>query len=343
MYPNCTFLKKILFSNFLKLKFPYKLTFALTYKCNLRCKTCSIWKKEKKSELSIEQIEKFFKKSNRFSWLDLTGGEIFLREDLEEVAKIILKHCRSLCIFHFPTNGQLTDKIVGFIEKIRQYRTNIAVVVTVSMDGPEEVNNEIRGCKEAWGRSLRTFIELRERGFRFAYLGYTLSDYNFNRLEEMFASVKGHYRHIRRSDIHINIAHTSKHYLNNADMNFDLQGLFNEEIKNYVRKRGNAIKSFLERRYFELLPSYISLKRMPLRCQALSSSCFIDPYGDIYPCTIHDRKITNISDIDYDLSKLWAQDNVAGLRGEILDKKCKGCWTPCEAYPAILGSLFKPN
>ena len=101
LYLRYLLLKKIFLSNFLRLRFPYKLTFTLTYKCNLECKTCFIWKKKHQEELTLNEIDRFFKKSNSFSWIDLTGGEIFLREDLLDILEIIFKHCRNLCILHF--------------------------------------------------------------------------------------------------------------------------------------------------------------------------------------------------------------------------------------------------
>jgi len=88
-----------------------------------------------------------------------------------------------------------------------------------------------------------------------------------------------------------------------------------------------------------MIPLYLSSKKMPVKCQALSASLFMNPYGDIYPCSIYDKKVANIRDFNYDLKKIWNVKNViADIRNGILNNKCAGCWTPCEAYPAILGS-----
>lgn len=334
--------KRIFLSNFLRLKFPYKLTFALTYRCNLRCKTCFIWKREQKDGLSIYEIEQFFKKSNFFSWIDLTGGEIFLREDLLKIFEIIFRYCRKLCLLHFPTNGYLTEKIINIVKEIRKYKGNIILVITVSMDGPENINNEIRGSKDAWMNSLITFIRLKELGLKFVYLGYTLSKYNSGSLKDMLTELRKYYQHINYNDIHINIAHISEHYFNNTLLDLmPEEGVIAEDILNFRRIKNISIKNFLERSYLSVNIGNLYSKQMPLRCQALGSSCFIDPYGNIYPCIIFDKRISNIRDIDYNLYKFWKEGSVTALRQEILDKKCPGCWTPCEAYPAILGSIFK--
>lgn len=342
-YLRYLILKRIFLSNFLRLELPYKLTFALTYKCNLRCKTCFIWKKEQKDELSTYEIEQFFKRSNLFSWIDLTGGEIFLRKDLLEILEIIFRYCRQLCILHFPTNGYLTEKIIGTVKEICTHRRDIVLIITVSMDGPEEINNEIKGDKDAWIRSLETFIELKNIGLKFVYLGYTLSKYNSGSLKHMLYEVRKYYQDINYNDIHINIAHKSEHYFNNTLLDLTSEITVTEDMLNIQKIKNTSVKNFLERSYLKLASSYLSLQQIPIRCQALASTCFIDPYGDIYPCIIYKRKISNIFDINYDFYKFWNEANTIILRKELLNKKCNGCWTPCEAYPAILGSIFKDS
>ena len=68
----------------------YKVTFILTYRCNLRCKICKIWETSpEKEEIKLDAIERIFKCLNGFNWIDLTDGEITLREDLTEVVRVL--------------------------------------------------------------------------------------------------------------------------------------------------------------------------------------------------------------------------------------------------------------
>jgi len=92
---------------------PYKLTFCLTFWCNYRCETCNIWHMKPRDELKLDEIREFFHRSKRFVWVDLTGGEVWLRKDFVDICEALTTECKNLLLLHFPTNGYLTDKIVA--------------------------------------------------------------------------------------------------------------------------------------------------------------------------------------------------------------------------------------
>src|SRR5262245_57799479 len=97
---------------------PFKLTFCLTYWCNYRCETCNIWKMQPRDELRLDEIRTFFRKSRRFLWVDLTGGEPWLRKDFVDICEAVTSNSPRLVLLHFPTNGYLTDKIVAGTREI---------------------------------------------------------------------------------------------------------------------------------------------------------------------------------------------------------------------------------
>ena len=123
--------RSILASNFRRLNEPYKLILALTYRCNLKCKTCGIWKNPPKKEMEVRDIEKLMKSLKYLSWLDLSGGEITLREDLLEIIETIIKNSKKLLIFHISTNGQLPAKTEVLVKKILEF--GVIPVVNISV------------------------------------------------------------------------------------------------------------------------------------------------------------------------------------------------------------------
>ena len=139
--------RQILTSNFRRVSFPYKLNFCLTYKCNSKCLSCDIWKIKSTNELTTNEISDFFKYSNKFLWIDVTGGEVFLRKDIVEIADIILQSCKDLYHLHIPTNSIVTQLTVDKIKQILNLSPKPnKFTITLSIDGPPELHDRVRGA-----------------------------------------------------------------------------------------------------------------------------------------------------------------------------------------------------
>jgi len=335
------FSKNILLSARGKLKHPYKLTFAITNKCNLRCKTCHIWKKKPVGELSFEEIDKFFNVNNFFNWIDITGGEIFLRKDLSEITKSIKRNIKNLVMLHYPTNGFLTDRIVEVTEEITSLDFN-NLVITVSIDGKKNIHNEIRGNEKSFDRCIETYKELKKNKDLKVYLGCTLSPFNINHFGNFFTELKDYIPNLKYSDIHLNIYHYSENLYSNEPMYFDKKkviGLIDAFIKKKGFKLFNPI-SLLEYTYMKNIKNYLLGNRTPFNCKSGKISCFVDPIGNVYPCTGYNVILGNLRDNDYDLLKILTNKDAVLLNKKIRNGKCPHCWTPCEAYQNILSNLF---
>lgn len=329
---------KTLLSNFKRLNHPHKVNFACTYRCNLRCRTCNIWKKKPPEELRPSEIERIF--SNlKTEWVNLTGGEPFIMNDLPEIVNAI-KEKSNPYIMNVTTNGFLTDKITGDIKEI--LRLGIPrVLCGVSIDGPEETHDRIRGVRGSWKRAVATYKELKPLScdnFK-TFISYTVSSMNADMFYKAMGEIKKSVSDIGEGDFHFNIYHTSEHYYSNS-----LQNGFIRAIPEYFEKYGSESNSFplafLKRRYVQHVRDYIKNHRTNIRCASLSSSCFIDSVGNVYPCIHYNKNLGNLRDHEYDINRIWNNDRAKAARREIVDKGCPGCWTPCEAYQTILANLF---
>lgn len=61
----------------------------------------------------------------------------------------------------------------------------------------------------------------------------------------------------------------------------------------------------MERRYLKYGIKFLERNyKTTLSCRALSSSIFIDPYGNVFPCTIFDEELGNLKDFEYDIMKI---------------------------------------
>lgn len=124
----------------------YKLV--LTYKCNLRCIMCYEWgevgwchevpKKAVAREMDFGLVEKIFREAgHRRPYFILHGGEPLLYTHFAELASLIKKH---KCFSITCTNGTTLD---GQLEAVSE---NPYLTFLVSLDGTEQVNDQLRGA-----------------------------------------------------------------------------------------------------------------------------------------------------------------------------------------------------
>jgi len=127
----------------------------VTKRCPLRCKTCFVDKDTVAGEeLSLEEIRDIARKFNKLLWLDISGGEPFLREDLPDICALF--KAGSIGI---PTNAFDPELIADMARQIRN-KVSAEINISVSIDGFEAVNDDVRG-KGCFERSLKTVALLK--------------------------------------------------------------------------------------------------------------------------------------------------------------------------------------
>ncbi|MBI5881837.1 MAG: radical SAM protein [Elusimicrobia bacterium] len=334
-------LRTLLASNCGRPGYPLKLSFAVTYRCNLSCSMCRIWRKAPQPELSLEDIRRFFDRGRGFSWVGITGGEPFLREDLSGIVETVLDRCRGLRALHFATNGTLTDRVLDIVGLIRRRAPEVEAVFTVSVDGPPHLHDRIRGRQGVWKSAVETFLRLKMvRGVK-AQVGFTLSRDNVGSFSAAHAALKEAYPALRFDDINVNVFQRSGFYYDNLDLDGPDEGPLLEEVRRILGmdREGWSVNNFLRRSYLARVPDFLSTRRCPLPCQALSTTCYLDPAGDLYPCAVFQRKLVNVRDMEADFGELWRSKPALSLAKECRELRCPSCWSPCDAFSAIGGSL----
>jgi radical SAM protein with 4Fe4S-binding SPASM domain len=340
-------LPDILLSNF-NLSKPYKLTFAVTYKCHYRCVHCNIWKKNPKNELTLDEIREFSKKYPYFKWFNLTGGEPFLRADFVDIVKILKENSSDFVIFNTITNAGFNPNYIyeksKEIVELKIPRT----IIGVSLDGYKELHEKIRGIKGSFERAIETFLLLKNlskesKNFR-TYFGYTISPWNVGNFLKTYFEVKSIIKDLSLDDFHINAYHVSPHYYSNINLNFfDSKGNIQKEVE-HISKLKNFIKAnpvnFLDNLFLRKLAKFLKTNKTPYSCKSLTSSVFIDSFGDVYPCTIWSVRLGNLRENGYNLEKILRSEKARKLRMLIIKLKCPNCWTACEAYQTILGNIL---
>ena len=343
MRRSVQFTGSVLTSNLRRLSFPFKCSFAVTYHCNLRCVMCNIWKKPSREEVTPRQAQRFFRTARDFSWIGITGGEAFLREDLDELILPALFYSRRLNALHFATNGSLPARIRRTTAGIQKRYPDIRLVFTVSIDGPAPLHDRIRGVNDAWERAIESFRYLKGLRNVKTQIGFTLGTSNLHAFRDTFTGLKRVYPALRFDDININIFQQSTFYYDNLHMRSPNRHSLLKEVERILLldNDGLTLNNMLRRIYLRLYGEYVRRNRPPVTCRALSSTLFIDPSGDIYPCAVYKRKVAHISETGPDLGKIWKSEHARAVSRECRLNQCPSCWSPCDAYSAISGSLIK--
>ena len=126
----------------------------VTNHCNFRCKHCFIDFSPKR-DLKLDQYRTLGRDSGRLFWLDIGGGEPFLRKDLADiVASFDTK------VVQIPSNGSLPDQMEEQITRMLA-PTDREIIISLSLDGLEETHNRIRGEADSWNQVWSTFERLR--------------------------------------------------------------------------------------------------------------------------------------------------------------------------------------
>jgi MoaA/NifB/PqqE/SkfB family radical SAM enzyme len=319
---------------------PFKINFSITKKCNGRCLTCNIWKeKSKGNELSLEEIKLFFQNLPRsVTWLSLTGGEPFLRQDLSEILVLAEKHITNLSLISIPTNGLLQDKIIDVLSNFRSK----PLYVSFSINGPEKIHDKITGKKGNYAKTWQTYLKAlqlakKQKNLKIG-LEVNVSSYNLNALPEFLSALSKD-----KHKITITFSQCADYYSNKDETNI---------LPNSGEKIDKIVKIMLNQNYYNLPESiiyanylkyashFIKTKKVPVRCVAGIKSFFVHTNGDISPCLVWNTLLGNLRDLNYDLTKIESK-KLTKAREIIKEKKCPLCWIPCDAYQSLIMDTIK--
>lgn len=341
LLPLARFGLKALQTGFGRLSRPYKLTFSVTDRCNLKCQSCNIWRADGRDELRLEEIDRFFALNPSWAWVDLTGGEITLRPDIVEIAHSAATRLPRLFQFHFPTNGTMPARTEAVVEAALRARIP-NVVVSVSIDGPPAMHDALRGRPGTWERAVETYGRVRRVGGE-AYFGMTLSQANLDAVGPTMDALAARVPGFTPRDLHVNIAHSTFYYRSPRLPALPPETV--EVLSRLMKARGFPRNPMLllELLYQRKVGAYLESHRSPVQCQALSSSLFVDAQGGVFPCTSYDVRLGNLRDTDFRVDALWTSPETALLAHDVRHGKCPGCWTPCEAYQSIIANVARPS
>ena len=320
--------------------------FAVTYLCNSQCRTCNIWKKYNQNtkaaenELTLEEIKSTFnsKYLRQLENIGLTGGEPFLREDFVNLCGFFIEKYPDAGI-GIPTNAAEPDLIIKKLEKILDNFRPKNLSISVALDGIEETHDKLRGIHGNYENALRLIDMIKEKLPSVDLcIDFTIIPENYKDLLEVHNLSKN-----KNIGFGCQFGQISDCYYDNSEKRLKEfkwdEGKLGEtekliEIIRKEMKNAKKLDPFSEYYFLNIIDFQRNQKRK-INCYSGTHSFFLDPYGDVFPCIMLNRKIGNVKD---GFDRIWMSDEVKQIRKFIKNKKCV-CWTPCEAFPSILRNL----
>lgn len=304
---------------------PRFINFVTSYRCDSRCLTCNIWGKylqdgaSPKDELTLSDIEDFFS-DNKEQFSDivsigLTGGEPTLRSDIAEIARFFHDTFPGAAL-GFQTNGLNPERVRSALKSILKFDPNFNIAV--SIDGPKDMHDKIRGISGAFDKAMLTIRYAKEAGVSRITSGMTINRENFAYIPDVYRICKE-----AGTEFSCFLTETSG-YFNNEGVDY---GLDKEQIKTVIE----SLRAFKNDYYMDNLRLQLEKKRkIDLPCYSGYTSLVIDPYGNIKPCILMDRPFGNIKK-DKDFKKMMTMYETRRIRKGL--KSCR-CWCQCEASPS---------
>lgn len=322
-----------------------KINFSVTYACNQKCSTCGIWNTYVKTpslklkELTLEEYKEIFKKNKNVLWMSFTGGEPFLRKDFADIISYAIK-MTGVKIINIPTNGQTHQKIVGDVKEMLKSLKDFLLFVSISLNGPPPIHDEISQIPNSFNRAIETLkklIEINKNEKRLIVnIGYTFSKQNFGKLQDLLESLRQNNINLGLEKCVFTVAQDSPYYNIQTKKEFLTSPDFLTEELTMISGYYNNVNIFknpvdiIKYSFLKML-----MEKKMSTCVALSHSCFVDPFGEVYPCIFMNHKLGNLRKENYDIEKIFKKSKT--IKREI--ENCKGCLIPCETYQTI---IFKP-
>ncbi|OPZ89586.1 MAG: Anaerobic sulfatase-maturating enzyme [Firmicutes bacterium ADurb.Bin419] len=313
-----------------------KLVLNITNTCNLACKYCYAnggSYSSKSALMNPEQVEKildvFYSEYKIINNIQLFGGEPTLNLDaIEKVGEYIEKRVgkgelKVKPIISIVTNGtNISDR---FIELINSY----GIHVTVSIDGPQKVNDAMRIFKD--GKGTGKIIEqniklLKEKTRTHISAEVTYNEYHQSQGMSVYDVVSYIQDELKIKDIHI--APVS----GKGDSDYVLKD--RSSIVDSVKDVFEGIKIDLNRSY-SLINRVIEVlhtkKTSKFLCGAGISMLSVSTKGDVYPCfmltDIDEFKMGNVNQKELFDHQFSSMKNKLESFSKFEHEKCKDCFS----------------
>lgn len=279
-------------------------------------------------------------------WLAFSGGEIFLRKDIVDIAKVFYNN-NNPSIMLFPTNGLLTDLIKENIMKVLEYCSRSTVALKLSIEGMEGVHDRIRG-KGSFKKTMETYDALKKLPDRYPNfelgVNSVFCSVNQDSMDDLVSYVNGmdrintHTVSLIRGNVRDKGLKTVDMKKYNKTIKLLASNLRNRQSGIY-RFKGAKLKAAQDIVQRKVIYETVACNRHQIPCYAGKLNIVLSESGEVYPCESFDMKLGNVRDSGYDIENILKSDRAKKIVSSIQDT---GCFCTHECY-LMTNILFNPS
>ncbi|MFA5088937.1 MAG: radical SAM protein, partial [Candidatus Omnitrophota bacterium] len=300
----------------------------VTYRCNARCNMCDVFHYPTKpsAEITAKDLESLPK----LSFANITGGEPFIRQDLEEIIEVVRRKADRIVI---SSNGYFTDRTIALFKKYPD------LGIRISIEGLPEANDTIRGIKDGFDKGFRTLMLLREMGIKDIGFGMTVQDINAKDLCHLYDLSDGLGYEFATATLH------NSHYFHKKDNKVENIARVEAEFKKLIHKllKSRSPKKWFRAYFNHGLINYLHGNKRLLPCEMGSDNFgfFIDPTGEVLPCNGMAEPMSMGNIKEHSLLEILHSDRAKEVRRHV--RQCdRRCWMIGSVAPAMKKNLKLP-
>ncbi len=341
---------------------PVYMVFQVTGDCNLRCRHCFNHEcnNDKNTDLTLEEIEKISQNMGHVKYLTLAGGEPLLRNDLPEIASLFYRN-NDLHVLNLVTNGWFSETVVKTAEMILEKCPGIHFSIGVSIDGPEDIHDSLRGRKGSFKRALLTVKELKKLVGQNKAAGERLTiaacaTYN-RQNKDSLTELAGFFRNELNVPYYIGLIRGNSlpdNSLADIDMDHYMRVLKDVNYSTYTELAKNYPFRHVRIAVDEIVSGIINRSRcdneMTISCKAGKKGFVLTADGNILLCEVLDKHLGNVRTNNYSPYKILNSASSLLAMKKIKDEKCHCTWECFQRlnvvfspslYPAVVFRTFK--
>jgi len=322
---------------------PLTLTFSVTAACQSRCRTCNIGSvylanpRLAQRNLTLQEIEQTFRSLGRIYFFNISGGEPFMRPDLDQIIRLACIHLRPRLI-HIPTNGIAPRFIDKTVRRILQHMDEllppgVPISIKPSIDGVGAMHDWVRGYDGNFAQLEKTIAILlalrREHPRLHVDLGTVISNYNLAHLDEIedWVHARGveSYRHEiaeQRAEFH----NLGDPITPSAEVYEGLTRRFKDKIaaniggKALLTRTTEAVRVV----YYDVAVQILKQRRQVTPCYGGISNIHMNYDGEIWPCCVlgGEQALGQVREWNYDLQALLRSAQARRARSYIAAGNC---------------------